>query len=91
MIRAGFTVENPLTHARTIVLESDVETQGMGLTVTGIFLKDRLRRPSVFSWGVWMAKPIGSAHVTVLLTADLGHSAHVQKIPVTVRRVKSEW
>ena len=30
MIRAGFTIENPRTHSRTIVLESDVETQGMG-------------------------------------------------------------
>jgi mannose-6-phosphate isomerase-like protein (cupin superfamily) len=30
MIRAGFTIENPTTHSRTIVLESDLETQSMG-------------------------------------------------------------
>jgi hypothetical protein len=30
MIRAGFTIENPRTRSRTIVLESDVETQGRG-------------------------------------------------------------
>lgn len=30
MIRAGFTIENPLTHSRTTVLESDLETNGMG-------------------------------------------------------------
>lgn len=30
MIRAGFTVENPITHSRTVVIESDLETQGMG-------------------------------------------------------------
>jgi hypothetical protein len=30
MIRAGFTIENPMTKSRTIVLESDAETNGMG-------------------------------------------------------------
>lgn len=30
MIRAGFTINNPLTKSRTIVLESDAETQGTG-------------------------------------------------------------
>ena len=30
MIRAGFTIENARTRSRTIVLESDVETQGQG-------------------------------------------------------------
>lgn len=30
MIRAGFTIENPLTKSRTVILESDAETQGMG-------------------------------------------------------------
>ncbi len=30
MIRAGFTIDNPLTQSRTIVMESDVETKGMG-------------------------------------------------------------
>ena len=30
MIRAGFTIENPRTGSRTIVLESDVETKGRG-------------------------------------------------------------
>ncbi len=30
MIRAGFTIENPLTHSRTVVLESDAETAGYG-------------------------------------------------------------
>lgn len=30
MIRAGFTVESPITHSRTIILESDAETNGMG-------------------------------------------------------------
>jgi hypothetical protein len=30
MIRAGFTIENPITKSRTIVIESDVETKGMG-------------------------------------------------------------
>lgn len=30
MIRAGFVIENPMTTSRTIVIESDVETNGMG-------------------------------------------------------------
>ena len=30
MIHAGFTIENPLTQSRTIVLKSDAETQGSG-------------------------------------------------------------
>jgi len=30
MIRAGFTIANPLTQSRTIVLKSDAETDGMG-------------------------------------------------------------
>jgi hypothetical protein len=30
MIRAGFTFENPMTTARTTVIESDAETKGMG-------------------------------------------------------------
>ena len=30
MIRAGFTIDSPLTKSRVIVLESDVETNGMG-------------------------------------------------------------
>jgi len=30
MIRAGFTFEHPITKTRTVVLESDVETMGMG-------------------------------------------------------------
>jgi hypothetical protein len=30
MIRAGFVIENPLTKSRTVVVESDAETQGMG-------------------------------------------------------------
>lgn len=30
MIRAGFTIENPVTKSRTVVLESDLETKGMG-------------------------------------------------------------
>ncbi|MFZ5823737.1 MAG: cupin domain-containing protein [Bacillota bacterium] len=30
MIRAGFVIENPLTRSRTTVVESDVETKGMG-------------------------------------------------------------
>lgn len=30
MIRAGFTIENPTTKSRTVVLESDAETNGMG-------------------------------------------------------------
>jgi len=30
MIRAGFTFEHPTTKTRTVVLESDVETKGMG-------------------------------------------------------------
>jgi hypothetical protein len=30
MIRAGFTFEHPKTQTRTVVLESDVETNGMG-------------------------------------------------------------
>jgi hypothetical protein len=30
MIRAGFTITNPLTQSRTIVLKSDAETDGMG-------------------------------------------------------------
>jgi hypothetical protein len=30
MIRAGFTIENTMTKSRTIVLESDAETKGMG-------------------------------------------------------------
>lgn len=29
MIRAGFTINNPLTQSRTVVLESDAETNGM--------------------------------------------------------------
>lgn len=29
MIRAGFVIDNPITHSRTTVLESDAETQGM--------------------------------------------------------------
>ena len=29
MIRAGFMIENPLTHSRTTVVESDTETKGM--------------------------------------------------------------
>ncbi len=33
MIRKGFTIENPLTGTRTIVLESDLETQGRGWLV----------------------------------------------------------
>ena len=30
MIRTGFTITNPLTQSRTIVLKSDAETDGMG-------------------------------------------------------------
>lgn len=30
MIRAGFTFEHPITKTRTVVLESDAETKGMG-------------------------------------------------------------
>ena len=30
MIRAGFTFEHPITKTRTVVLESDAETNGMG-------------------------------------------------------------
>jgi hypothetical protein len=30
MIKAGFTIENPLTQGRTIVLKSDAETNGTG-------------------------------------------------------------
>ena len=30
MIRAGFTLEHPITKTRTVVLESDAETNGMG-------------------------------------------------------------
>ena len=30
MIRAGFTIENPITQGRTIVLKSDAETHGTG-------------------------------------------------------------
>src|SRR4051794_14393730 len=30
MIQSGFTVENPITKSRTVVLESDLETKGMG-------------------------------------------------------------
>ena len=30
MIRAGFTIENPITKSRTVVIESDEETKGMG-------------------------------------------------------------
>jgi hypothetical protein len=30
MIRAGFVIENPLTKSRTVVVESDAETKGMG-------------------------------------------------------------
>lgn len=30
MIRAGFTIENPMTKSRTVVVESDAETNGMG-------------------------------------------------------------
>jgi hypothetical protein len=30
MIKAGFTVESPITHSRTVVLKSDTETDGMG-------------------------------------------------------------
>lgn len=30
MIRAGFTIENPRTNSRTIVIESDSETKGKG-------------------------------------------------------------
>lgn len=30
MIRKGFTIESPLTGSRTVVLESDLETNGMG-------------------------------------------------------------
>jgi hypothetical protein len=30
MIRAGFTIQNPTTGSRTVVIESDVETKGMG-------------------------------------------------------------
>ena len=30
MIKAGFTIESPLTKSRTVVIESDAETKGMG-------------------------------------------------------------
>jgi len=30
MIQAGFTIENPITKSRTVVIESDKETNGMG-------------------------------------------------------------
>jgi hypothetical protein len=30
MIHAGFTIQNPVTNSRTVVLESDAETKGMG-------------------------------------------------------------
>ncbi len=30
MIRAGFTIDNPMTGSHTVVVESDVETKGMG-------------------------------------------------------------
>ncbi|MCL4870044.1 MAG: hypothetical protein KJ063_13855 [Anaerolineae bacterium] len=30
MIQAGFTIENPLTKSRTVVMETDLETNGMG-------------------------------------------------------------
>jgi hypothetical protein len=30
MIRAGFTIVNPLTQSRTVVIQSDAETNGMG-------------------------------------------------------------
>ena len=30
MIRAGFVIENPMTKSRTMVVESDRETEGMG-------------------------------------------------------------
>ena len=30
MIRPGFTIESPLTKSRTVVIESDAETKGMG-------------------------------------------------------------
>ncbi len=30
MIRAGFTIENPITKSRTVVIKSDVETNGAG-------------------------------------------------------------
>jgi mannose-6-phosphate isomerase-like protein (cupin superfamily) len=30
MLRAGFTWENPLTHSRFILVETEVETQNMG-------------------------------------------------------------
>jgi hypothetical protein len=30
MIRAGFTIQNPMTKSRTIVVEGDAETKGMG-------------------------------------------------------------
>lgn len=33
MIRAGFTIDNPVTRARTIVLKSEVETKGTGWVV----------------------------------------------------------
>lgn len=33
MIRAGFVIENPITRSRTVVLESDQETQGRGWLV----------------------------------------------------------
>jgi hypothetical protein len=39
MIRAGFTIENPMTKSCTVVLESDAETNGMGWLqdVLGVF------------------------------------------------------
>jgi hypothetical protein len=30
MIKAGFTIHNPITNSKTVVLESDLETNGMG-------------------------------------------------------------
>ena len=30
MIRTGFTINNPITNSKTVVLESDLETNGMG-------------------------------------------------------------
>ena len=54
------------------------------LTVTGIFLKDRLHRPRGFKRVVRVASASRLNQFCELLTVDLGHSAHVQKIPVTV-------
>ena len=30
MIRSGFTFEHPITRTRTVVLEAEAETKGMG-------------------------------------------------------------